>query len=165
MKTPKHTPGPWNLRPNRLLKDGSLETYEVISNNGLAVALPLGGLSDKLERLTNARLISAAPELLQACIDAGHAVEDRIITTDIGWAKIIIKLRSAIGKAAGIVTNAELERVGGELESIKQKYEISKINGALLEALQNLVARDLIKDANGEHFEEVLAAIHKATKL
>ncbi len=32
----------------------------------------------------------------------------------------------------------------------------------LLEALKNLVERDLIKDTNGDHMNEVLQAIEKA---
>lgn len=66
MTKTKHTPGPWFLRPDRLLKKGSLERHEVISNNGLSIALPIGGLHDQEEKLANSRLIAAAPDLLAA---------------------------------------------------------------------------------------------------
>ncbi len=63
MSTPKHTPGPW-----RFSRDG----YIVSSTTGERVCSPhstlLGGkISDQIKDLKrNARLIAAAPELLEA---------------------------------------------------------------------------------------------------
>lgn len=93
----KHTPGPWHNRPNRPLKKGSLERYETISDNGLCVALPIGGLNNREEGLANARLIAAAPALLAACKSA----QSQIIGMA-EWLRSASQLRVAKG-AEGIL--------------------------------------------------------------
>ena len=40
---------------------------------------------------------------------------------------------------------------------------VAELNKDLLCCLQNLVKRDLIKDTEGDHYDEVLEAIAKAT--
>lgn len=59
-----HTPGPWHLW-------GRAEPSQVIGCNGGFVAQTVGGNDE-----ANARLISAAPELLEACLLARHICED-----------------------------------------------------------------------------------------
>jgi hypothetical protein len=87
----KHTPGPWRLW-------GSADPSQVISAADCFVAQTVGG-NDK----ANARLIAAAPELLEALQDLfgadmefhlmGDGKEDQIAA--------IAKARAAIAKATG----------------------------------------------------------------
>lgn len=65
MSNSKHTPGPWQLA-----QDGSLGSIETVSGQ-----VPIGHSfqtrptrrpEDHIERIANARLIAAAPELLEA---------------------------------------------------------------------------------------------------
>ena len=57
MKKTKHTPGPWTYA------DGVLKS----DNESLAIlVIPKNVVSNEPERIANARLIAAAPELLEA---------------------------------------------------------------------------------------------------
>lgn len=65
MNQPKHTPGPWHVldHPNR--------EYFVYGPDGNLVANCDGWINHTLaDKQANARLIAAAPELLEACIEA-----------------------------------------------------------------------------------------------
>jgi hypothetical protein len=61
-----HTPGPWSIRT----LDGSLGSIDAASGIQVAQAQEIS-VTDRntghLERISNARLIAAAPELLEAC--------------------------------------------------------------------------------------------------
>ncbi|WP_329762617.1 hypothetical protein [Stenotrophomonas maltophilia] len=95
----KHTPGPWIVR---FRADGSSYISMGDPSNGPHKAADLfltadGGESD----LADARLIAAAPELLEALIlleremvDSGNAG-----SVDYGWKPAIEKTRAAIAKA------------------------------------------------------------------
>ena len=80
----KHTPGPWSINGNKIDGNG----YHIVSVNSHRTS----------EGEANARLIAAAPELLEALI----------LICDRDWAyagmeemKIIISARSSIAKATG----------------------------------------------------------------
>jgi hypothetical protein len=85
-----HTPGPW-------------EVYKSHSGNGHGIDGPKGGAvvwvgSSPIEgvnKLDDARLIAAAPELLGACRAAAYALRDANL---IGTAKFV---EAAIAKAEG----------------------------------------------------------------
>ena len=71
MSTQKHTPGPWHVG----FKPGPI----VYSEQGEQVANLFEPLIDAKENKTNARLIAASPELLDALlliVDTGFPVED-----------------------------------------------------------------------------------------
>lgn len=64
MSEVKHTPGLWFVRPDER-KSGQ---FYIDSESGIFVAETIGGLFGD-EELSNARLIAAAPELLEALAD------------------------------------------------------------------------------------------------
>ena len=61
--TAQHTPGPWELRPDDM---GGLSSLVFPAKQPHPVAGVTGYYSGNGERLANARLIAAAPELLEA---------------------------------------------------------------------------------------------------
>lgn len=61
--TAKHTPGPWELRPDDM---GGLSSLVFPAGQPHPVAGVTGYYSGNWERLANALLIAAAPELLEA---------------------------------------------------------------------------------------------------
>jgi hypothetical protein len=72
----KHTPGPWILgsehwdeNKRRLFPEVEvpIQTYILKEPKGPIIAKACGYLTKKLEAEANARLIAAAPELLEAC--------------------------------------------------------------------------------------------------
>ncbi|WP_152593472.1 hypothetical protein [Stenotrophomonas maltophilia] len=86
----KHTPGPWWVDDHTNIR----------SEPGM-VAFPC--VKDGLPQEANARLIAAAPELLEALIlleremvESGNAG-----SVDYGWKPAIEKTRAAIAKATG----------------------------------------------------------------
>lgn len=105
----KHTPGPWVVRTI----DQSLATVE--TQDGRYIIGNAGQLraddwrTDHIERKANARLIAAAPELLDALVDLLEAdvyadgeglVYIKHSDTDDGE-KAVAKARAAIAKAQG----------------------------------------------------------------
>jgi hypothetical protein len=98
-----HTPGPWKFDPDAFNTrcGGICNDYSVGSirdeREGLFIAKIEGGVdfSDSRDaEFSNARLIAAAPELLQGCKDALGAFENN---NAINWDD----LRRAIEKAEG----------------------------------------------------------------
>lgn len=99
----KHTPGPWHVGPHY--------KHDVESREGrICECVPMG--SERAEN--NARLVAAAPDLLEALKDATKALEMayRIATADlyktkaeldeaIGQHLTITKARAAVAKAEG----------------------------------------------------------------
>lgn len=57
----KHTPGPWSLRHG-----GRHDGDRLVTSGGSDICRMDGGPNDDSETLANARLIAAAPELLDA---------------------------------------------------------------------------------------------------
>jgi hypothetical protein len=95
MSNAKHTPGPWEIGPD-FDNDGTREVpigHRLKSGFVLTVAVALGGLKGQQE---NARLIAAAPELLEALRDTLDALECWT-----GSDSRIDKARAAIFKATG----------------------------------------------------------------
>jgi hypothetical protein len=92
----KHTPGPWEQMPSGVM--GSLSVWN--PQRALVVAMA-GGMSAE-EGLSNARLIAAAPELLEALqefvrvLNSGTPVN---LIQEIGQAGDVA--RAAIAKATG----------------------------------------------------------------
>jgi hypothetical protein len=96
--TAKHTPGPWNTGNSiNEFKEGSAWTVPVWSHNGpewgKMAAEAIAPTREMAQ--ANARLISAAPDLLEACKIALNAFEHNYA---IDWAV----LQSAISKAEGL---------------------------------------------------------------
>lgn len=86
MNTQKHTPGPW------------ANTYGAIMANGRVIAnIPSGEDS-------NAALISAAPDLLEALefamLNRACQAGDAVLSSE-EWSKFSAKARAAIEKATG----------------------------------------------------------------
>jgi hypothetical protein len=115
-----HTPGPW-----KVVHSESKPAFNVVGaiwGGKYKIArcpyvpnMPEPDYSD--EALANARLISAAPELLQACIDFVRKV-------DAGQAKSTNsynQMQAAIFKATGIAINDIPDSVGGGLSTRGQE--------------------------------------------
>jgi hypothetical protein len=96
MTNAKHTPGPWTI--------SAVCTDEIIGEGGILVARAIQYGHDIIisheERFSNARLIAAAPDLLEALIWALDALENLGITIE-EMPETIIKARLAISKAEG----------------------------------------------------------------
>ena len=96
MSGTKNTPGPWAVRVE--------EQHYVPSAEGrIANVLFPRYYADGAEVMANARLISAAPELLEAMELLMTEVEEsgNADAKDFGWPKAIKSARAAIAKAAG----------------------------------------------------------------
>lgn len=95
MSEPSHTPGPWET--------GGVITRVVVWPNGWNAPLCIADCHAKnapkteAERVANARLIAAAPDLLAALNQVLDASEDNGDMDDIDWDGI----RAAIAKAKG----------------------------------------------------------------
>ena len=94
-----HTPGPWHVAgygifgPEAVLKDAVAVT-SVRARNGLGVST-----FEDAERMANARLISAAPDLLEAATRAHKALSDGSISEN--CLTVVLDLQDAILKAVG----------------------------------------------------------------
>ena len=94
MKT-KHTPGPWMFDAT-LKGDGSFGGSYIVSNNAKKT-WPLA----EVYREDNARLIAAAPELLEALKAMVAIWEGPRELAALRFAKSVIDARAAIAKATG----------------------------------------------------------------
>ena len=92
-----YTPGPWH--------EHSVELYIVCGANGQAVADTEADSIDQDERFANARLIAAAPDLLEALIDTLDFLERHSNRWDGVNGKhpqvVVTAARAAIAKATG----------------------------------------------------------------
>ncbi|WP_313250107.1 hypothetical protein [Stenotrophomonas acidaminiphila] len=92
MSAHKHTPGPWAVRYDYVVQAPAYEDGRLVP-----VAQPYGVNCDGTDLFANARLIAAAPELLEAAMafiapfDGIEVVQDSDIA----------KARAAIAKATG----------------------------------------------------------------
>ena len=92
--TNKHTPGPWNWN----LNTHDLEYhYATINNANGGVAVVTGFVNYAEKATANAKLIAAAPQLLEACKEAFRMYEK--IDPPGGWQGVYGLLISAIQKA------------------------------------------------------------------
>ncbi len=86
MSTPSHTPGPWHVLNHSMQCIIRSENFEETFTN-IAVTPGLNGNAE-----ANARLIAAAPDLLEACKSALDEGDDYVAMK---------KLKAAIAKAEG----------------------------------------------------------------
>jgi len=95
----KHTPGPWNVSEEwdgTSIKAGQFHVTHTIQSCGFH-----SPEEDKAVTQANARLIAAAPDLLEALILLEHEMVEsgNAGSTDYGWSPAIEKTRAAIAKA------------------------------------------------------------------
>jgi hypothetical protein len=98
MSNAKHTPGPWEIGDY----DEELQAVRIRAGGfvPLTPAVALAAGLDKPRAYSNARLIAAAPELLEALIQVRAAMPDRTFAT--AEAKLVIDMvNAAIAKAEG----------------------------------------------------------------
>lgn len=82
----KHTPGPWTHSEDGVIVDAA--------GKQLASVFPR-------DRAANARLIAAAPDLLEACRAALYGVVDRGGPDGLSQTEVVDYLTAAIAKAEG----------------------------------------------------------------
>jgi hypothetical protein len=93
----QHTPGPWELIPSTP-KPGIRQSYTLWHDDGNEDGYTIGGL-DKVHPV-NARLIAAAPELLEAC-EAALEQLDFLCADGVSSEHVKALLCAAIAKATG----------------------------------------------------------------
>lgn len=96
-----HTPGPWRLE-NNIAYGWKTNPYSITVRkpgvHGVAVAnIPAKQTISRDEALANARLMAAAPDLLDALVTMPQGLS----STDAEWWDWIEKARAAIDKATG----------------------------------------------------------------
>lgn len=106
MSAPKHTPGPWTAT-TRITGDeiSPEETHvELIRKPGVMGQESIKGIClvhswgiRDAEHHANARLIAAAPDLLEALVEARDVIDSKIGLTD----AILDQIRAAIARAEG----------------------------------------------------------------
>jgi hypothetical protein len=102
-----HTPGPWEIKRDIGHFDSatSIRAHQLVGVNPskYELSLEIGGWASVEKLEANARLIAAAPELLEALEAFDKAAKES--TTIIGFAakafKLLTKTRAAIAKARG----------------------------------------------------------------
>ena len=99
----RHTPGPWTIC--RTLLDGVAVRWHIASQRD-GSAYPIAeheyeGHPDAIEQDANARLIAAAPDLLEAARLGESAISDycSVADSDDPAHEILVRVRSAIRKA------------------------------------------------------------------
>lgn len=114
----QHTPGPWRVVAREVLEDGSVYPGHIVGGPADLEVCPLEAASianlavnDKSGFWTrepswksaNARLIAAAPDLLEALtlLEQEMVLSGNAGSKDYGWKPAIEKTRAAIAKATG----------------------------------------------------------------
>jgi hypothetical protein len=98
-----HTPGPWQINRGA---DGELQIYTLVGQSPTVIADLFGYDPDSTEEYeANARLMAAAPDLLERCRmslqDARDALDGEWKPTPEGWQSIIDDLEAVLAKATG----------------------------------------------------------------
>ena len=95
----KHTPGPWRL----ICTDGWFTIEATSGTDGQLCQLIVPAFRpDDDEERANLRLLKSAPELLEACKAARHALKLAMeIQGTEGYLNVLYKLQTAIAKAEG----------------------------------------------------------------
>lgn len=98
----KHTPGPWEIAFETFDNDGAPETaIQALGGRAfVAFALEFGPNNPQM-REANARLIAAAPDLLEALKKIVKSLADQDDEGMIEHVYLMIKARAAITKATG----------------------------------------------------------------
>jgi hypothetical protein len=91
----KHTPGPWKLSES--LDEKNALTHSVVDSSGFPISYALPNTHALPELMANARLLAAAPDLLEAAIAALS-----IISIERPDGSICADLIAAIRKAKGV---------------------------------------------------------------
>lgn len=94
MSAPKHTPGPWQ-RSGMRSRSPEYKGHGVGPDGDVVVVVPYND-ADHAECMANAHLIAAAPDLLDACIEALSQMRDYADTHP-----SYKKIADAIAKAEG----------------------------------------------------------------
>ena len=100
----KHTPGPWynsTANPHAVNKDGKGLAIGIATTHGTDDANYSDFFPSTEEAKANARLIAAAPELLEALVVALMDLEQAQAETHIDFRGSIDAVRAAIAKATG----------------------------------------------------------------
>ena len=109
-----HTPGPWEV-----LDEDRRCVYRLGENgfNIFSLSLVNGGSHEESapheEQVANARLIAAAPELLEACQWFIKQLDDGVLVRDIsrdgepGWPMRMLGFTGALAKAVAAIAKAE----------------------------------------------------------
>ena len=87
----KHTPGPWT----------QLDGMWVVGHGGRTVCTMAEAKTNNDEMEPNARLIAAAPELLEALEAVTVAAKIEGLDAKPGWENLLESTRAAIAKAKG----------------------------------------------------------------
>ena len=89
----KHSPGPWHVHMGHLIKcEVGLVIADVEKHPSSII---------KTARAANARLIAAAPELLDAARMMADVVDDLLVQAGANYADELAAARAAIAKAEG----------------------------------------------------------------
>lgn len=98
MTQSKHTPGPWSYRYwNNCSDNNLLEGYSISTDGHLVPMNTAEG--DVYEAEANARLIAAAPDLLEALLSTRDHIDMNAL--EVSHCKDAEKIRQAIKKATG----------------------------------------------------------------
>jgi hypothetical protein len=96
----KHTPGPWKVMGGMVVIEGEAGRLTDVADCCTGAA----SVKDPFTIAANARLIAAAPELLEACENARNVLA-ALVTGDLKTIKpdsaALAELRAAIAKAKG----------------------------------------------------------------
>jgi hypothetical protein len=103
MNRSEHSPGPWrSTKPGGAVLDAKERVVAQVAPRPTVVLAP------REERVANARLIAAAPDLLKACAMAQRLIEDmsrfvgkKALRDNALLDDATIALREAVGKAVG----------------------------------------------------------------
>lgn len=101
----KHTPGPWKTSIDYGRNPGSVIDASVLAPNGSEIARMIhanAAISQAAE--SNANLIAAAPDLLEAAKEALPNLrwaETHLDGNSLAWRELIAKFESLIAKAEG----------------------------------------------------------------
>jgi hypothetical protein len=99
MSEQQHTPGPWKV--SEVEDGGEIISRGVKGPNGRGINT---GCDIEMFSEADARLIAAAPELLEA---ARAAIVAIMIPTTVDRSEVVVRLGNAVAKADGTIAKAE----------------------------------------------------------
>lgn len=97
----KHTPGPWHIAEYGMNKDGTPKHYGIVHGDITIANLGTSTNKNAKEMDANARLIAAAPDLLEALLDMWNLINVDVSTDTIKAGTTFKTARAAIAKATG----------------------------------------------------------------